>query len=208
MLSTIGRAAIRRVGAGASHAQQGRVGELTWQLQRVCIARSSYEASDAHSTRRSGVTYSTRRSYAAAAKSPGPPRAKKTTTKAKSTTTKKTASGSAKKATTRKAAKPKKKVAAKRPAKKELTAEQVAKRAEVKAKAQIKELKAAALLSGPKTLPASAWAVVFAEDVKHKKSEMGTSFAGVTNIVKEAATRYKNLDSAEREVRSLIMFFE
>ncbi len=204
MLSSIGRAAIRRAGIGGRQPSSGRVGEWTWQLQRVYIAQTPYDATQAHPTCEPRVLCSFRRSFATTTKAAPKPRATRANTKAKTTTTKKPA---AKKKAGKPKAKPKK-VAAKRktPVKKVLTEEQKAKRALVKAKIELKALKIAALLDEPKKLPATAWSVLFVEDVKARKSSGGASFSGVTGVASDAATRYKNLEPSEREVRSPCSF--
>ena len=97
----------------------------------------------------------------------------------------------------------KKKVAAKPKArvKKVLTEAQKAKLAETKAKLELKALKATALLSPPKELPSSAWAVLVSEQMKEKS---GQNFPGLANSIVDISTRYKNLDPSEREVRMII----
>jgi hypothetical protein len=199
MLSSIGRTAIRRIGAGQSHASSVRVGERTWQFQRVCIALSSYDATEVHSRPDTRFAHSLRRSYATVSQASPKPRAKKATTAGKPATTRKSSQGSAKNVT----AKPKKKVAAKPKTrvKKVLTDAQKAKRAEVKAKMELKALKATALLSPPKGLPSSAWAVLVAEQMKEKS---GQSFPGLSKSIADISTRYKNLDPSEREVRMIM----
>jgi hypothetical protein len=199
MLSSIGRTAIRRIGAGQSLASSVRVGERTWQFQRVCIALSSYDATEVHSRPDTRFAHSLRRSYATVSQASPKPRAKKATTAGKPATTRKSSQGSAKNVT----AKPKKKVAAKPKTrvKKVLTDAQKANRAEVKAKMELKALKATALLSPPKGLPSSAWAVLVAEQMKEKS---GQSFPGLSKSIADISTRYKNLDPSEREVRMIM----
>jgi hypothetical protein len=208
MLSTIGRAAIRRTGLGASYPQCGRVGELAWKLQRICIAENACDTTQTYSPHGSRVGNAGRRSFATATKTPTTARATKA--KSKSTTAKKSATGASKRATAKSKAKPKRKVAKKpkKPVKKVLTEEQKAKRAEVKAKEEVKALKAAALLSEPKQLPATAWSVLVSEYVKEQKSEMGQNFSGVTKSITGAATKYKSLNPSEREVRTRHRLFK
>jgi hypothetical protein len=81
-----------------------------------------------------------------------------------------------------------------------LTEAQEAKRAETKEKLKLKTLKATAL-SPPKELPSSAWAVLVSELMKEKS---GQSFPGISKSIVDISTRYKNLDSSEREVRMII----
>jgi hypothetical protein len=200
MLSSIGRTAIRRIGAGQSHASSVRVGERTWQFQRVCIALSSYDATEVHSRPDTRFAHSLRRSYVTVSQASPKPHAKKATAAGKPATTRKSSQGSAKKVT----AKPKKKRVAAKPktrVKKVLTDAQKAKRAEVKAKMELKALKATALLSPPKGLPSSAWAVLVSEQMKEKS---GQSFPGLSKSIADISTRYKNLDPSEREVRMIM----
>lgn len=200
MLYSIGRAAIRRVGARQSSV---RVGEWTWHAKRLSIAPSPYEATKIQSGHEPWFAHSLLRSYATASKTTTKLAAKKAT-KGKPATSKRS-SGTSKKATTKPKAKPNK-VKAKQ-VKKVLTEAQKAKRADVKAKAELKALKATALLSTPKQLPASAWAVLVSEEMKEKKSKIGESFPGATTVMADAAARYKNLDPTEREVRMTLTIF-
>jgi hypothetical protein len=207
MLSSIGRSAIRRIGAGQSNASSVRVGEWTWQVQRVCIALSSYDATEVHFRHDSRFAHSLRRSYATDSKTTPKPRAKKASTTGTPATTRKSSRGIAKKAATKLKAKPKKKKVAAKPktrVKKVLTEAQKAKRAEVKAKVELKALKATALLSPPKELPSTAWAVLVSEQMKEKKEQSGQSFPGLSKSMAEIATKYKNLDPSDREVRMII----
>lgn len=203
MLSSIGRTAIRRIGAGQSHASSVRVGEWTWQVQRVCVALSSYDATEVHSRPDGRFAHFLRRSYATATKTAPKPRAKKATIAGKPATTRKSSRESARNAT----AKPKKKKVAAKPksrVKKVLTDAQKAKRVEVKAKMELKALKATALLSPPKGLPSSAWAVLVSEQMKEKS---GQSFPGLSKSIADISTRYKNLDPSEREVRTMMSIY-
>jgi hypothetical protein len=201
MLSSIGRTAIRRIGAGQFHASSVRVGEWTWRVQRVCNALSSYDATEVHSGPDTRFAHSLRRSYSTASTATPKLSTKKDT--AGKPSTRKSSRGTAKKATAKPKAKPKKKVAAKPKArvKKVLTEAQKAKLAETKAKLELKALKATALLSPPKELPSSAWAVLVSEQMKEKS---GQSFPGLANSIVDISIRYKNLDPSEREVRMII----
>jgi len=201
MLSSIGRSAICRIGAVQSRTSSLRVGEWAWQVQRVCIALSPYDATESHSRPDPRFAHSLRRSFATASEATPKPRAKKATTAGKSSTTRKPST--AKKAAAKPKAKPKKKVAAKPKtrAKKVLTEAQKAKLAETKAKLELKALKATALLSPPKGLPSSAWAVLVSEQMKEKS---GQSFPGLSKSIVDISTRYKNLDPSEREVRMIM----
>jgi hypothetical protein len=204
MLSSVGRTAIRRIGAGQSHASAVRVGEWTWQVQRVRIALSPYDATEAHSRPDARLAHSLRRSYVTVSKTTSKPHTKKATPAGTPATTGKSSRGSAKKANAKPKAKSKKKKFAVKPktrVKKVLTEAQKAKRAEIKAKLELKALKATALLSPPKELPSSAWAVLVSEKMKEKS---GQSFPGLAKSIADISTRYKNLDPSEREVRMII----
>jgi len=190
MLSNIGRAAIRRVGAGTSDLSTNRALQKIWLFQQVTISNDSKNASN-----RPQFSFSLRRSYVTASKGTqtAKPRAKKSTTTAKSKTAKKTSpKKAAKKPKKKAAAKPK----AKRSVKKVLTEAQKEKAAEVEAKAQIKDLKAKALLSPPKGKPATAWNLVLSELSAADTSSVKIS---IPEIAKEAAVKYKSLSPEELE---------
>lgn len=198
MLSNIGRAAVRRAGIGGSQSSTGRVGQWTWQVQRVCVSQNSSYAPQSNSANNGQLRYSLKRSYVTATKSAAKPRATRTTT---AKTTKKPVKKVAKKAAKPKVkAKPKKKAVAKKakPVKKVLTEEQKAKRAEVKAKNALKELKATALLNQPHGLPATAWGVVLAETMRDLAGFKANGIGGQAAV---AAAKYKSLTPSEREVR-------
>lgn len=191
MLSTIGKAAIRRVGAGAGASHSRRVAQCTWQLQRLSVSQNSAQTESSHNLQ---FSLPHGRSYVTATKTVTKPRAKKA-----ATTTKKPA---AKKVAAKKPAakKPKKKkvVAKKKPIKKVLTEEQLARRKEKEDKTKIKELKALALLDEPKSLPSTAWRIVFGEGVPAQ-----IAAAGETDLKAASAQlvqKYKNLSASEREV--------
>ncbi len=201
MLSSIGRTAIRKICAGQSHASSARVGECTWRLQRVCGALNSYDATEVRFKSDARFANSFRRHYATASQTIPKPRAKKATPVGKPSTTRKSTRGSAKNATAKPKTKPKKKKIAAKPkpsVKKVLTEAQKAKRAEVQAKVDLKALKATALLSHPKELPSTAWAVFVSGQVK---GQSGQSFPGLTKSIADISIKYKNLDASEREVQ-------
>jgi hypothetical protein len=201
MLSSIGRTAIRRIGAGQPHASCVRVGEWTWQqVQRVCIALNSHDATEAHSRLDTRIAHSFRRTYATTSTATPKSRAKKATPTGSPATIRKSTRGSTKKAAAKPKAKPKKKKVAAKPkprVKKVLTEAQKAKRAEAQAKVDLKALKATALLSPPKALPSTAWSVLVAEQMK---GQSGQGFPGLAKSVGDIATKYKNLDPSDREV--------
>lgn len=129
--------------------------------------------------------------------------AKRTTTKSKSTTAaksvKKPAKKPAKKVVKKKTkttakAKPKAKPRAKRP---------LSKHAIDQARiAKTKELKAKALLTEPKQLPAAAWSVYFSENQKNAHN-----IAEGAEKTKEIARNYHTLSAEEREVNVYSYFF-
>lgn len=122
-----------------------------------------------------------------------PPASSKSAKSAGSTTTKKKpAARTAKKPAKKAAAKKKKKPAAK---KRKKAAPKRVKKAPTqleKQLAKVKQLKSVALLDEPKKKPTSVWQLVFAEAVPGENVQMRA---------KEKATKYKNLQASEREVR-------
>jgi outer membrane biosynthesis protein TonB len=192
MLSSIGRAAIRRVSAGASHQSTNRVFQSILHLQRV--ARSS-NVDSTFILRPSSL--SLLRSYATASLKTKP-KTKTSAAKAKP----KTKTAAAKKPVKKPLkSKPKRKVAAKpkpkaKPKRKVLTDKQKEKAAKEKQTAALKALKATAL-SPPKGKPANTWAVLLAEFVT--KGIAGGGHIG--SLAKEASVKYKSLTTEEKEVR-------
>jgi hypothetical protein len=197
MLSTIGRAAIRRIGGSS---------QRVLQLQRVCVAQSLTHGEQTYILHAPQAVIAGRRLYSDEA---APKVAKKTPAK-KAVTTK-----PAKKAVKPKAKKvkkvvKKKKVAVKKPVvkkKKELTEEQKAKVIAVKARDALKALKETALLKGPDLKPAHPWTLFSSEFVKARFAELQgkTSDKPQTvlgEISKEASAVFKNLSVSEREVWS------
>lgn len=193
MLTSIGRAAIRRTGLKAT-ASTKRGCQSIWQLQQL------------HSTQCKIDVFSSvflSRAFATATKTAPKP----TSAKAKSSTTKtakkpaKKAAASKKpgpKATAKKPAKRPAKKPAKKPATKRRGLTQIQKDRLKKSKdyANLVALKETALLSTPKQLPASAY-LVFATD----NNLLGGGPAALGGRSKEAAAQYKNLSPAEIEVR-------
>ena len=168
MLVNSTRATAHRVLAGLPRASTDSLTQLSSALARVALSNASISAQRQSSRlfRLSPPTALARRAYATGGS------ASKSTGAAKS------------KATTKKAAPKKKKpaVKAKRPRKKVLTDEQ-------KGKAEIRDLKKAAL-SEPKGLPDTAWTVLVAEMSKSAHGLQG----------KEASARYKTFSPEDREV--------
>ena len=187
MLSSIGRAAIKRVGAASSRTSTSQIFRGFWHLQRVETSKHADPAPiSAH------IYSSSRRSYATATKT--------TKTRAKKPTTAKPKTKAAAKKKPAKTAPKKKKVAAKpkpkKRIKKTLTAEE-------KEKAQVKELKTI-MLSPPKNKPSSAWHLVMAETVSAKANGKaglnGEQKERLSSAAKEAAAKYKSLSPEELEV--------
>lgn len=183
MLSTIGRAAVRRVVAGAPQLTK-RAFQRIWHLQHVGASHNPKNGSD-----RPQFSFSLRRSYATAAKVVSKPRTTKSTTaKPKKAVAKKAAKKPVKKPVKKVAKKKAVKKPVKKPAKKKkiLTEEQTE-------KLTLKELKAKAL-SFPKKKPQTAWSVLASEYTKeHASTAFATGF-------KDAAVKYKSLSPAELEV--------
>ncbi|KIN01965.1 hypothetical protein OIDMADRAFT_196730 [Oidiodendron maius Zn] len=169
MLSTIARAAAKKVGAGAVRSSTNRVFQSIWHSQRL-RTRENTEATLSGAN----ISFTPRRTFATATK------AHATSPKPRSkTSTKKKASKKPKKVT----AKPK----AKSRPKKVLTPEE-------KKKLRIKELKAVAL-STPKLKPSTAWTVLVGEEVSESAAG-GKSLASSTT---DAAAKYKSLSPSEVE---------
>jgi outer membrane biosynthesis protein TonB len=189
MLSNTGRAAIRRVGAGASHQSTNRVIQSLWHLQRVHKSNSAVSSS---SLRQFPIALG--RSYATTTKATKPK--PKTSNKAKA---KPTAKKAAPKKQVKKAVKkPKKKVVAKpKPKRRVLTEEQKEKSKLQKQRAELKALKATAL-TPPKLKPATAWAVLFTESVIRD----GKGVSNVSSVTKDASAKYKSFTAEELEVRN------
>lgn len=132
-----------------------------------------------------GRTPAKRSTKTSTSSKPGPKTAagKKAVGRKPKTTTRKTT-----KAATKTAPKPRKSAVKKPPSAAALLRER---------RARDKELKEKALLNSatPKTLPSSAWTVIFSE------AQTGShSFGDASNIAKEAAQKFRNLTPEEKEV--------
>lgn len=196
MLSTVSRAAIRRVTGGS-----------TGRAQRVIV--NNLARIDGAQPRIGGralpiLTLSTR-SYASAAAKP----AKTATTAAASAGTKtgKTASkaGRPKGTTTTKKAKaapkakkPKKKAAPVVKKKKVLTDEQKARLQVRKDKAKIKELKSLILVP-PKRGPDTAWMVLMTETMRGNTGSGSSAKETLTASMRESSEKFKSMDAQTRE---------
>lgn len=176
MLSTIGRAAIRRIGGGGVSTSTNRAFQSLWSLQRADYIQKPETA--------------LHRCYATATKTVTKPKPKA------KTATKTAKPKAAKKVVKKKKPAPKKKKVAlkKKPAVKPkkkpvpLTEEQ-------KLRAEIRELKVKALLAEePKALPLTAWNVLLTEE-----SKLGGLSASVR--MPAIAAKYKALSPEELEVR-------
>jgi len=175
MLSTIGRAAVRRVVA-RSPQSTNRAFQSIWHLHHVGASQNPSNTST-----RPNVPSSIARSFATATKAA--PKTK--TTKATTTKPKKTATKKAVKKPTKKKATPKPKPKVRKPVKKVLTEEQ-------KQKVVLKELKAKAL-SPPKKKPQNAWTVLASQYAKENGPNMSSGG------MKEAAAKYKSLSPEQLE---------
>ena len=196
MLYSIGRAAVRRVVAGAPHLSTTRSVLSIWHLQREAISKQcllSLARKYATATTATKATKATKATR---------PKAKTTATKsaAKAKTTKTPAKG--KKKTVRKVAKkktkkPKKKTKAKKKAgRKVLTEKQKEARALTKQRDHAKELKARALLGlEPKYRGRTAWQVFFIEKMTGQKNPSGQA--------SRVSAEYKALTPADMEVSRL-----
>ncbi|RDL41967.1 uncharacterized protein BP5553_01946 [Venustampulla echinocandica] len=174
MLSSIGRAALKRSGAGAG-ACQVSTNRVAQHARLLRITNSPQGANNLPG--QDQLAFQFLRCYATATK---------VATKAPSKTTKSKSAGS-----TTKAKKPAKKVAkkpkaVKKPAKKVLTDKQ-------RTAASIRDLKAKAL-TPPPNKPSTVWQLIFQESMKSKTRE-----GGISDTAREAAAKYKSLSPAELE---------
>jgi hypothetical protein len=183
MLSTIGRAAVRRVVAPGPQSTNGAFRSI-WHLQNVGTFHNQKISSTLQKT-----SFSSGRTYATATKVA--PKSKTTTKTAKP---KKPVAKKAVKKTVKKAAKKKKvvkklkpKIKGRSPKKKILTEEEAK-------KVVVKDLKAKALIL-PKRLPRTAWTVLASEFSKANPTNPRVGTAMV-----EASAKYKSLSPAELEV--------
>jgi hypothetical protein len=192
MLSSIGRAAVRRVVAPGPQSTNSAFRSV-WHLQHV---GSFHHPKGSSALDKSCLSLG--RGYATATKAA--PKSKTTTTKSKTTTTK---SAKSKKPVAKKAAKkPVKKTATKkRKTVKKLKSKPVGRprtkipTEEDKKKAVVKALKAQALAI-PKKQPWTAWMVFNAEDSRANP----VSVANAGPRMADAANRYKSMSPAELEV--------
>lgn len=184
MLSTIGRAAVRRVGGGASQSTNRALCCSLLRLHGVDASQNSINPSAQRQ-----FTIALRRAYATATKDVAKPKAKsavKAKAKPKSAA-KKPAKKPVKKKVKKTKAKAKPKPKIKKAVKKPLTDEQ-------KLRLDIKKLKETALLAGqPKSAPISAWQVVLKEGGDKISSK-------ISERAKSAAEVYKALSPSELEV--------
>jgi hypothetical protein len=186
MLSTIGRAAVRRVVAGGPQSTN-RAFHSIWQVQRATLSKDGDD----------GLLFIYRRSYATATKAVAKPKSKSTT----ATKAKMTAKPSAKKTATKKATKVAAKRAVKKPVKKKIVAKpkkpiRKVLTPEEKERKVITALKKQAL-SIPTRKPDSAWMVYIAEQLKKVDGTPG----GLATKMPVICQAYKNLSPAELEVR-------
>ena len=177
MLSSIGRAAARRLAATGISTPCSRIA-----VSQVAVRQAFKQP----------VTVAYLRGFATARATAKKPAAKKVTKKAavkKAATTTKKKPGPKKTTNVKKAA-PKKK---KRAVRKVLTPEQ---QVVAKAKAQIKLLKEKALFSEPKGLPALPYHIYFTESIKSEHAPG----QNVTELVVRVGSAFKRLSSSELDV--------
>jgi hypothetical protein len=180
MLSTIGRAAVRRVVAGAPQSTN-KAFQSIWHLQHVGTLHNPKNGSGLPQFSSLG------RSYATTAKVVSKPRTTKPTANPLKAVAKKAAKKPVKKPVKKVAKKKAVKKPVKKPAKKKILTEEQAE------KLALKKLKAKAL-SFPKNKPHTAWGVLLSEYTKeHASTAYNTGF-------KDSAAKYKSLSPAELEV--------
>lgn len=188
MLSAIGRAAIRRLGAQPAN-------QLVQSFQYV--SRVTTLKNCTVPLRYAQYTTSAARLYAPAAASKTK-KSTKTSTKSKAARSKKsgtktTKKPAKKKTTTKKTAK--KTTKAKKPVRKQLTEKQKEEKEAKKERQHIRDLRETALLPSPHKLPDTAWAILLSEYMK-ANAEKGQA---ITSKAKEAAEKYKSLSPEELE---------
>jgi hypothetical protein len=191
MLSSIGRAAIRRTGARAFTRTNPHSPSI-WQLQRNSPSKWRDQLA-ARPLFYRGFATATKTATKAATTKPKKPAAK---------TTKKPAKRPAKKVAKKQVAKPKRKPTLKKPVKKRVTTEKAKIRLEkTKKTAESRAVKETALLtpsnSLPKPLPANAYMVYMAEKTRSSGIDEG---AKATERLTELAHKWKEISPAELEV--------
>ena len=184
MLSSIGRAAIRRGGVGARFASTNRALQSIWCLQRVNVSRGANEPNTKFQL---AILFP--RSYATATKTvtKSGPKAKAKTIKAAKAKPKTKVKKPVKKPVKKKVVKPKAKKP-KKPAKKVRTDDQ-------KKRAQIKKLKERALSPPPKKAD-DPWKLFLQQELAQRRG----SGEPVSNVSKNAGAKYRALSPQEREV--------
>ncbi|TVY13865.1 Non-histone chromosomal protein 6 [Lachnellula arida] len=183
MLSSIGRAALRRGGAGARYASTNRAALSIWSLQRVNVSRGANEINT-----KSQLAISFPRSYATVTKTVTKPKTTVTKTTKTTKTTKAKPKTKAKKPVKKPAKKPAK-PKAKKATKKVLTEDQ-------KLRVDVKSLKEKAL-SPPTAGADTAWSIVLQQEIKQGAGGPGSG--GLSNSAKNAAAKYKALSPQEKE---------
>ncbi|CZT48290.1 uncharacterized protein RSE6_08965 [Rhynchosporium secalis] len=203
MLSSIGRASVRRV-VTRSPQSTTRAAQGIWQFQRANIENAN------NTSNRSQVNNTTRRSYATATKAIAKPKASKPSVTSrvvqkpansvnKKVVAKKTVKKPAKKLVKKPIKKARKPVAkpAKKPVKrvkKPKSEAQLAAAAALKKTANLKALKAVAL-QAPDAKPTKPWLLYVSDMIVNR--EPGQSFG---DIIQATANKWKNLSPAELEV--------
>ncbi|KAH8808267.1 hypothetical protein F5884DRAFT_362506 [Xylogone sp. PMI_703] len=190
MLSAIGRAAIRRLGAQpANRLVQSLQSTPRITIFKTCTVPLGYAHYTTSSVRLFAAATTTK-TKKTSKKSPAKSTTSKAAPKKKAATAKKTT-----RKTTRKTAK-KTTAKAKKPAKKQLTEKQKEEKQAKKEREHLRKLKETALLPGPHRLPDTAWMIVLSEYLK-ANAEKGNQTSGTKT--KEAAAKYKSLSPEELE---------
>jgi hypothetical protein len=189
MLSTIGRAAVKRVVAGGTQSTNQALRSI-WHIQRVDSTHNALNTP-------AGAQFALpiRRLYATTTKAAPKSKPKNSATKAKPKAKKAAPKKKVVKKVVKKKTKPKAKPVKK--VKKVLTEEQKSKLAATKARAHLKELKEQAL-SPPLHTSVSAWQVLLTE--VSKRPQPAGQKGDIGSVSKEASAKFKSLTPAELEV--------
>ncbi|KAI1804017.1 hypothetical protein F4811DRAFT_302342 [Daldinia bambusicola] len=192
MLSSVGRAAIRRLVSTSSIAAPRRIA-VSWSISHTVRYGRGFVKGFATAGRPKGSTTAKATTKTSKAKSTKSTKTTKGTTKAKAKTTK----GTTKKATTAKAKTTKAKTSARSKSKspRRLKKKPAPLTPEKKNVIQRRELKKTALFDEPKKLPDSPWTVFIYENTKDKHITPGT----LRDRMKAVSDSYKSLSASERE---------
>lgn len=192
MLSSIGRAAIRRAGAGVSQKSTNRALQSFLSLPRV----AAFNNVDSTISLRQ-FALSLLRSYATTARA-DKPKAKSTAKKPTAKSVTKKAAGRTKTPTKKPVKRKPKKIAAKPKARTKRVPTEAQKAAAEKKKqaTSLKTLKSTAL-TPPKGKPSTAWTVLLSEAIKVPGAG---GHASLGRSTKDASAKYQSLTTEEKEV--------